>query len=99
MVELKHEADGLASKPGQAIGVERSGIGTRHDQAASGRLVEQPDQVEQGALAGPRRAGQRREFAPLHYEVNPAEGPGDDDGAVVFSQALERQNRVRHCGS
>ena len=72
-MELEHEPD-LAVPDGGQFGGALLPIGSAIEaNRAAGRCVERPQQMQEGALAGPARADDGHELAPAHLEIDAGE--------------------------
>src|SRR5665811_548437 len=67
---LEHETDAAPAQPRALRVVERAGLLSFDEQPSAGRLIQQPDQIEQGGLARTGGADQCGKFALLQHEVD-----------------------------
>ena len=74
--ELKDESDGAFAHIGPLVAVETGNVLPIDKDGARRGLVEQADELQQGGLAGARRADQGGEFAVLYDQVHAAQCVG-----------------------
>ena len=87
VVELVDEAQGVAAQRGAPVIVEARGFLAGDTDRAFEPAFEQPDRLEQGRLARPRRPEQRDDLARLDRQADPAQ---DMDGDIALRErALE----------
>ena len=86
---LEDEADLVAAQQRERLVVERGDLGVAEEHLARRRPVEAGEHVQQGRLAGARRAHDRGELAGLEADVDVVErGDGRVAGAVELADAL-----------
>ena len=97
IVELEDEADGVPALLVAPALRSCGGVFALEHDLALGRPVQEAHEVQEGALAAPRRAEDAEELAPFDVEIHAVEDAKRGGAhAVVLHQAAGREDRLTH---
>jgi hypothetical protein len=97
-VELKDEAELLATQTRATVVVERADVDLVEKDLTVGRPIESAEQIQEGALSGSGKARQRHELTFVDGELDAVQHPGLDLGTELADQRPRLDDRLADRG-